>query len=655
MKITAKVSIVSAIILILIITILTFNSTINIQKVISQLESSETKNISIGLNNEIKNQFDLLSIGNTPIINNQEILKAFANRDRETLANLTLPLMKQLEEQGVKQFQFHLPNATSFFRVHSPEEFGDDLSSFRHTVVKANNEQTIVEGLEGGVAGVGFRYVVPLSYNGSSIGTVELGMGITEGLLEKFQENYSGNWTLYAIENESSQFMLSTGKEKESSIPKENINKLLNGEEIEYLDNTTKILAFPLTDFSGKVKWYLESEIDYTAMITQKNSYLYTILLAGIIISIIGLAIVFLFLRQILKPLSIISSDVEQIADGNLTIEPKTYTTKDEIGILSSSFHKMTSNLKALILGIQQKAQELSQNATSISHNALESKEETNEIVRSITSINDNTQQVKVACEETAKAVTEISRGIVRVADNTANIAEATNTMNDVTTQGSSSVQSAIGQMEAIQQHSIQFANIIGELKVDSDEIGQIMQLITGIAEQTNLLALNAAIEAARAGEAGKGFAVVADEIRKLADQTSNSASKVRTLIDEIQTKTEVAVQSMESSSTEIQEGTQLIYKVGTLFTTIQHAVQNLSTDIDDLSALSEQMSAGSEEVTASIQEIASMSVHSADSSSHVTVASDAQLATIAEIALATKALTNMSQELENNVNIFKV
>lgn len=655
MKITAKVSIVSAIILILIITILTFNSTINIQKVISQLESSETKNISIGLNNEIKNQFDLLSIGNTPIINNQEILKAFANRDRETLANLTLPLMKQLEEQGVKQFQFHLPNATSFFRVHSPEEFGDDLSSFRHTVVKANNEQTIVEGLEGGVAGVGFRYVVPLSYNGSSIGTVELGMGITEGLLEKFQENYSGNWTLYAIENESSQFMLSTGKEKESSIPKENINKLLNGEEIEYLDNTTKILAFPLTDFSGKVKWYLESEIDYTAMITQKNSYLYTILLAGIIISIIGLAIVFLFLRQILKPLSIISSDVEQIADGNLTIEPKTYTTKDEIGILSSSFHKMTSNLKALILGIQQKAQELSQNAISISHNALESKEETNEIVRSITSINDNTQQVKVACEETAKAVTEISRGIVRVADNTANIAEATNTMNDVTTQGSSSVQSAIGQMEAIQQHSIQFANIIGELKVDSDEIGQIMQLITGIAEQTNLLALNAAIEAARAGEAGKGFAVVADEIRKLADQTSNSASKVRTLIDEIQTKTEVAVQSMESSSTEIQEGTQLIYKVGTLFTTIQHAVQNLSTDIDDLSALSEQMSAGSEEVTASIQEIASMSVHSADSSSHVTVASDAQLATIAEIALATKALTNMSQELENNVNIFKV
>ncbi|KOY83738.1 HAMP domain-containing protein [Lysinibacillus macroides] len=655
MKITAKVSIVSAIILVLIITILTFNSTINIQKVISQLESSETKNISIGLNNEIKNQFDLLSIGNTPIINNQEILKAFANRDRETLANLTLPLMKQLEEQGVKQFQFHLPNATSFFRVHSPEEFGDDLSSFRHTVVKANDEQTIVEGLEGGVAGVGFRYVVPLFYNGSPIGTVELGMGITEGLLEKFQENYSGNWTLYAIENESSQFMLSTGKEKESSIPKENINKLLNGEEIEYLDNTTKILAFPLTDFSGKVKWYLESEIDYAAMITQKNSYLYTILMAGIIISVIGLAIVFLFLRQILKPLSIISSDVEQIADGNLTIEPKTYTTKDEIGILSSSFHKMTANLKSLILGIQQKAQELSQNATSISHNVLESKDETNEIVRSIASINDNTQQVKVACEETAKAVTEISQGIVRVADNTANIAEATNTMNDMTTQGSSSVQSAIGQMEAIQQHSIQFAKIIGELKVDSDEIGQIMQLIRGIAEQTNLLALNAAIEAARAGEAGKGFAVVAEEIRKLADQTSNSASKVRTLIDEIQAKTEVAVQSMESSSTGIQEGTQLIYKVGTLFTTIQHAVQNLSTDIDDLSALSEQMSAGSEEVTASIQEIASMSVHSADSSSHVTVASDAQLATIAEIALATKALTNMSQELENNVNIFKV
>ena len=166
--------------------ILTINATYDLNRQMQVTEKNEAKKIEQGIEDTIAQQFDLLRIGLEPIIHNEQIIDAFQQRDRAALAQQTNVLMPQLQAQGVKQFQFHLPNATSFYRVHKPEEFGDDLSTFRHTVVEANKTKQIVEGLEGGVAGAGFRYVVPLSQGTTHLGTVELGLGVTEELLQKF-------------------------------------------------------------------------------------------------------------------------------------------------------------------------------------------------------------------------------------------------------------------------------------------------------------------------------------------------------------------------------------------------------------------------------------------------------------------------------------
>ena len=204
MRIITKISLISAIILILLITVLTYNASQNISDLLEANKEQQVTTVTTGLENILDSQFNLLTIGLEPVIQNPQIIEAFANRDRERLAQLTLPLMDKLNEQGVRQFQFHLPNMTSFYRVHEPEKFGDDLSAFRQTVVEANKTNKIVQGLEGGVAGVGFRYVVPVEYNGQHIGSVELGMGITDQLLNNFKEDYGGEWTLYGIDNTKS-------------------------------------------------------------------------------------------------------------------------------------------------------------------------------------------------------------------------------------------------------------------------------------------------------------------------------------------------------------------------------------------------------------------------------------------------------------------
>lgn len=655
MKITAKVSLVSSIVLIFIVATLTINAAYNVEKAMKQVEESDLEFILKGVENSLQSQFDLLTIGTIPIVENEQIIEAFAARDRERLAQLTLPTMEQLNSQGIRQFHFHLPNATSFFRVQSPEEYGDDLSSFRHTVVEANKHQTLISGLEGGVSGAGFRYVVPLSYNNEHIGTVELGMGITENLLTQYQEDYSGEWTLYGVENEKPQFMIGTTTEKESVINASQIAQLLNAQSINFIDNETLVIAIPLTDYSGEVKWFLQSEIDYSAMITHEKQSVYVLLLIGSGIAVIGLVILFIFLRKLLKPLSTITSNVEKIADGDLTIRHEVSTKKDEIALLSNSFNTMTDNLKAVITNIQEKSSKLTESTNTINTSIHESEVGTRAIANSIMKINNHAQQAADVCTETAHAINEMTQGIVRVAEDTSQIAQSATMINTMTSQGNKAVANTVNQMELIEQRSEHFSQIINELNANSNEIGSIMQMITDIAEQTNLLALNAAIEAARAGEAGKGFAVVADEIRKLADQTTNSATKVHNLIFDIQTKTETAVQSMAANNTEVREGTSLIHQVGDTFATIQTSVNTLTNQIDDLLALSEEMSANSEQVSASVQEISSTAIRSAEASNEVATVTEQQLAMVEEVGQATRILKEMSDELNESTRRFKI
>ena len=285
-------------------------------------------------------------------------------------------------------------------------------------------------------------------------------MGITEDLLAQYKEDYNGEWTLYGIENEKPQFMIGTTTEKEAVLNASQMAHIVKAESINFINDEKLVIAIPLTDYSGEVKWFLRSEIDYSAMIAQEKQSVYILLLIGVIIAVIGLAILFTFLRKLLKPLSTITSNVEKIANGDLTLQQEISTKKDEIALLSNSFNTMTNNLKMLITNIQEKSSKLTESTNTITTSIQESEVGTRAIANSIMQINSHSQQAADACTETARAMNEMTQGIVRVAEDTSQIAQSATIMNTMTAQGNEAVANTVNQMELIEQRS----NILAKL-----------------------------------------------------------------------------------------------------------------------------------------------------------------------------------------------
>jgi len=391
-------------------------------------------------------------------------------------------------------------------------------------------------------------------------------------------------------------------------------------------EKTNSVAIIPVVDSTGKPVAHFVSAKDYTASFANLNNANIASYSLATIILLAAIAGLYLYLKFLLKPLDKVVSNLQAIAEGDLTQEIA-ITSNDELGVLQNAMQTTSSNLRDVLQMINTMAHELEQSASDMI------------TVSSETRTGIQNQQSSI--HQVATAMTEMASTVAEVARNANMAADSANGANNQAIEGQTIVDQAatsIGQLASDVENAS--AVIVG-VQQDSEAIGSVLDVIRGIAEQTNLLALNAAIEAARAGEQGRGFAVVADEVRTLASRTQESTQEIQGMIERLQAGSKNAVDVMEASRTRAEETVQLANKTGSSLHDITAAVGTITDmNIQIASAVEEQNSVTSD-VNRNIVEINTIVDSSAEGSEKVMQSSE--------------SLNNLTLELNNLVGRFKL
>ena len=351
-----------------------------------------------------------------------------------------------------------------------------------------------------------------------------------------------------------------------------------------------------------------------------------TLIGASGIAMLVGIIVAWLISRSIINAVRTLVGRAQEIASGDLTGVALQVKTKDELGDLTISINEMSNALTKLVTEVTLSAREVAAASTEIAASSEEMSQ----------GMNDQNQQmfqISSAIEEMGASVVEVARKSGEAANNAAEsgqVAQAGGTVVEQTIEGMRSISEAVSAGAAS----------VAELGKRGEQIGKIIDVINDIADQTNLLALNAAIEAARAGEHGRGFAVVADEVRKLADRTTKATDEIGDSIKAIQNETGEAVQRMNAGTEQVATGVESATEAGQSLRKIVTSAQEVAGMIQSIAAAAEQQSAASEEVSRNVEAISSVSRQAGEG---------AQQAAQAAAQLSTKA-----EQLQQLVSTFK-
>ncbi|MBA2877346.1 methyl-accepting chemotaxis protein [Anoxybacillus kamchatkensis] len=396
----------------------------------------------------------------------------------------------------------------------------------------------------------------------------------------------------------------------------------------------------PLIDESGEIVGVLGADFDATSIYELMKENEKKMLFLTISMLLVVILMVFLLTLYLVKPLKQLTKSVYQLREGKFDVTFEV-NRSDEIGELANAFAYTVHELRTIIDGVTRTSVDLNESAGQMLKRTEEAAHRIECVSEDIDRISSETNQQQAYIERISLTIDEMSRALQSIASSLDETVHASQHISHLSQKGKEKMEGSTYQMKKISEKQQISVQLVQELENKSKEIHQIVELISQIAAQTNLLALNAAIEAARAGEHGKGFAVVSEEVRKLAEQSSEAASTIAGLIEDILVKMERAVKAMNESTQEIYSGTSVLAETGASFYEIIQEVARVSDQIESISAATEQLSSSSEQVVDASRAVQAIAKRTA--SSMTTFAGEMH-----QQAVFTQQLSDTSKELHH-------
>lgn len=375
------------------------------------------------------------------------------------------------------------------------------------------------------------------------------------------------------------------------------------------------------------VKWFMTADFSTNVINKHINEMIFRNIKFGLLMSLIVAIAAIFIANNFAKPIVRLTQKFELIANGDLTVEKIKVVRKDEIGKLMQTFNVMLDSFRTQVTSQQKTSVELSSSLAQIS--------------ATISQLSANSTETSSAISEISTTMEEVKQTSHVASDKAINVADKAKQVDSISKEGFTSTMKTIEGISNIKEEMTILADSIVKLSNQSQSIGEIIDAVSNIAEQSNLLSVNAAIEAAKAGEFGKGFSVVAQEVKSLAEQSKNSTKQVRRILDEIQKATADAVMATERGAKAVDSGVELSQSTGSAIRTLEENIDESAKAASQISASSKQQLVGIEQLSVALENIKD--------------ATDQNLQGIMQLEDAAGSIRNLGDTIKTLTSNFKV
>lgn len=422
---------------------------------------------------------------------------------------------------------------------------------------------------------------------------------------------------------------------------------------VEYVfENEERIMGFAKNPTTG---WILGGTVYTEEFKSQARTMLVPILISLGAVLLLAVLVSFWTTRKMTNPIKTVMDRMTAIADGDLSQEPLKVISEDEVGQLTMAANEMNKKMSSVLGQMHYVSESVASQSEELTQSAGEVKEGSEQVASTMQELASGSETQATNASELSSNMQAFVNEVEMVNEGSIRFQEVSNQVVHMSQEGSSLMESSKEQMKNIDQIVFDAVHKVHELDTQAQQISDLVGVIHDIADQTNLLALNAAIEAARAGEHGKGFAVVADEVKKLAEQVSESVSDITGIVTNIQNESSNVTQSLVDGYKEVEQGTEQIETTSEKFNGINTAIVEMVNGIQAASENLNSIVARSQEMNGTIEDIAAISEESAAGIEQTSASAEQTSASMEEISQSSHVLAQLSQNLNELVRQFKL